>query len=475
MAALSRLFAFLRRLLRWVLYGVLLLLGLLGVAYAGLVYVNLEDEALLPGITALMQERPPQLAPEQNGYFAWIGVMGPESVPPHAWGRQWWAEALAIDAKPRLGDEPVKPAIQAGLRAGSWPKDGPCWQVERCFDQVAGDRARVRALLAQARPTLERAEVAMAFSQVQEPWRPEYSLASPIAPYPRSLGAMARASFVLDLFEGRHQEALEQLARQQRFHVAQAVGAVSMIDKMVALAYLRDLYLMLGQYLHHHPREALAHGALIEAMLAPLPDPALDLRAAIRSETRALLQLLLSMREQGLDWQSAVLRELPEQWRGWLSDLFWLPFYQSQTTANTAYSLYAGYLEAEALSGEAYRRTLAAAERRRKDYRTSVLESLQARNPVGRVLASLADPGFNSFMFRRDDLRMIHAALTLRFRLLQGGTEQHQEQDLSLLQEQPGLVHPSTGQGPRWVEAEQALVYPAHELRRDKAALVIRM
>ncbi len=475
MAALSRLFAFLRRLLRWVLYGVLLLLGLLGVAYAGLVYVNLEDEALLPGIPALMQERPPQLAPEQNGYFAWIGIMGPESVPPHAWGRQWWAEALAIDAKPRLGDAPVKPAIQAGLRAGSWPKDGPCWEVERCFDQVAADRSRVRALLVQAQATLARAEAAMAFAQVQEPWRPEYGLASPIAPYPQSLGAVARASFVLDVFEGRHQEALERLARQQRFHVAQAVGAVSMIDKMVALAYLRDLYLMLGQYLHHHPREALAHGALIEPMLAPLPDPALDLRAAIRSETRTMLQLLLSMREQVLGRQPALLMEQPEKWRGWLSDLFFTPLYQPQATANIVYSLYADYLEAEGLAGEGYRAVLAGAERRQRDYRASLLDQLYLRNPTGRVVAGLSSPDLRSFLFRRDDLRMIHAALALRFRLLQEGTEQDQEQDLSLLQDQPDLVHPSTGQGPRWVEAEQALVYPAHELRRGKGALMIRM
>lgn len=460
MAFISRIFSILFAGLVFLVLGFFALVLLLG---ATVLVANWSDEPLDAELQVLLSERPPQTESQRNGYFAWIGIMGPESTAPHAWGQRWYQEALAIDAELRRKDSSPAPASVSELRKSSWPKDGPCRRAETCFGDVAADPAGVRSLLGRAQSTLERADAAMAYPEVQEPVRPDLAAASPMPSYPSDWLAAGAARFVLNVREGRHDTALARLAHEHRFHLAHAAGAVSLVDKAVAFGYLKSDYLLLADYLHRYPDAARDHIAAVDSILTPLPDAALSQTAVLRNEIKAIANVMLNLPKTSPDGQS-----LPAAKR-----MMWIVF-QPQASANAVYRSYVDSIAAESLTGEAYRSAIVAIRRTqvKQAKQTPIWRQLHIHNPVGRILVSIGTPGFDSYWLRRDDLRVQHAALAHRVRLLKDGRA---VSDMAALVAAPDLVHPYTGESPHWDEQAQALTYAASEFRKGKEALAIKM
>jgi hypothetical protein len=77
--------------------GSALLLVLLVGFVVTLTLCNSQDDDLLPEITHLLQQRPEQIPAAENGYFAWLGVVGPVDTDPHTWGHRFYTQALQAD------------------------------------------------------------------------------------------------------------------------------------------------------------------------------------------------------------------------------------------------------------------------------------------------------------------------------------------------------------------------------------------
>jgi len=76
-----------------------------------------------------MKDRPPQMAANENGYFAWIGIMGPADQPVHAWGYRWFQAVTDRERDLRgsdsFGDLPIQAVLlQRGTVDGArqWPQ-----------------------------------------------------------------------------------------------------------------------------------------------------------------------------------------------------------------------------------------------------------------------------------------------------------------------------------------------------------------
>ena len=450
----------LRFLLRWTFYTALALAVAVLALLATVLVANSYDDALDADVQSLLSERAPQVDPQRNGYFAWIGVMGPETVPPHEWGQRWHQEALAMDAALRYKDSTPSPASEVALRQDVWPKDGPCRRADTCFSDVAADVATVRTLLEKAGLTLARADAAIAYPEMQEPVRPDFSAASPAPRYPRDWQPASAARFVLDVREGRHGSALARLAREHRFHVAHASGAVTLIDKVVTYDYLKSDYLLLADYLHRYPEAARGHTAVIESMLIQLPAAALSLAPVLRSEARVSINLLLNLDKTSRDGLSVS----PGKQMMWV-------VYQPQASANAAYQTFAGYLALEAMNVDAYRSAIASLRQAEME-ESSMWSALHVRNPVGHILVSIGTPGLAPYLFRRDDLRVLQGVLAHRLQLLKAGQP---ASEMAAQVVASDLIHAYTGESPHWDEATQSLVYAASPLRKDKEVLAIKM
>jgi hypothetical protein len=461
-----------RLLLRWMLYAVLAVVVLLASLYAWLVFANRQDDAPEPIIAEVLNESLPQVAPERNGYFAWVGVMGPEAAPSYDWGRRWFEQALAADAA-AWPDQSAAQTQKDDVRSDDWPKEGWCRKVETCLDDVAADPAQARVLLASVRTTLERGDAAMAFPEYQEPARPDFGVVSAIPTVPMVWLPASSTRFALDVAEGRHAEALARLAREVKFHTAQAAGAETLIAKLLAFAGLRNDYLLLAQYARRYPNVAIARHAQIKAMLAPLPAPATSMYPPLRSETRGMVRLLGNMRNTGLTTPPEVPVGHGASWRGMLADWLWLPMYLPHATASELFRFNAHYMDAELLEDDAdYRNAVAAAYERGNEYQASLLESIEMRNPAGRVLVGVATMDFRSYLFRRDDLLALRAVVALRQDMRAAGWPAEKMANLFGV---PELVHRYTGESPVWDEAAKAIVYPADPMRKNREALSIPM
>jgi hypothetical protein len=247
-------------------FGGLLVLPM--VFYLVLLLFNLADADLLPEVERLMNERPPQIAANDNGYFAWIGIMGPADQPVHAWGYGWFQAVTDRERGIRLSDPFGDLPIQAEIREEPiTSSESPCIEIQSCLEKVAAAPEVVRELLEKHRTTLERADQAIAFPAFQEAWRPNISLHSPFPPSSQEWHRLAAARFALAVAEGRHDNALEQLGREISFQIRYLEGSYSLVNKMMGVRNLGFCYNLLGQYMRREPEAARKQLVQINALL----------------------------------------------------------------------------------------------------------------------------------------------------------------------------------------------------------------
>jgi hypothetical protein len=454
--------------------GLLVLIAIPVVLYVFFVLYNLRDDDLDPEAAKLLAATPAQISAAENGYFAWMGVGGPETQPPHAWGKRWFEEVLAADKKPPGVDQQITLAIDSERRKDDLnAKLVPCDKPEVCLEEVAARPDFARTALARGRVTLERCNAAIAFPAYQEAWRPDFSLASTFSSYPYLWRQLSATRFALAVAEERHDEALEQLGRGMAFHTRQMQGAVTLIEKLVALAYLRNDYLLLNQYLLRQPSAARQRVERIAVLLAPLPQDAASLQTVMETEWRLSARFLFNLKEQiGSAFSQRTLDgdQVPSL-GGRAGDELGAPLYLPKASANELYRARKAVLIRDSLPDEAYRQSIAASRRHDEDMESSGIR-LALRNPVGHILVQVGAPNFDSYFLKRDDLLVLRAAAAFQLDLMRQGVTDAD----AIAQTIPaaGLTHPFTGAAPTWDGAARTLTYSALRERRNDA-LVIKL
>jgi hypothetical protein len=450
--------------------------GLLSIGVAVVAFLfawNLRDDALDPEVARLMAMSPPQIAAADNGYFAWTGVAGQTSEPPHAWGRRWYQQALESDKRVQDEDsEVVVLLIDHEKRGESFTsKDLLCDKPETCLDEVASAPEQAAALVGKAAATLSRGDEAMQFPAYQEAWRPDFNYRSSFPPRPSYWQQLAATRFALAATSGRHDEALALLERQMQFHVRQLRGATTLIEKIIAVAGQRNDYQLLNRYIQRYPEAARRSDQRIAEMLKPLPADALSMTPAMTTECRATLRLFLTIKDEALrKWNAKHEADAfppPDQ----LVDLMAMPLYLPNATANEQYRAYLPVLDLAGKSGDAYRQALAAMDQ--SDAGDFGIGDVIRRNPTGHILVRIGMPAtlaFQSYFFRRDDLLVLRAGVALQLDLLRGGIVDDDSTRRAI--RDADLVHPFTGERPVWNGARRTLTYQAQPGRKNQPLIL---
>lgn len=441
------------------------------VFYIVLLAYNLRDDDLDPRVEKLLTAVPPQIDPASNAYFAWIGVVGPADQDPHAWGQRWIREALEADRKLAAHpDQPVLLTIDAERRKDGLTNKGiACGErIETCLEAVAGQPDVARAVLEAGRTVLARGDAALAYPAYQEVWRPDFSYTSAIPSYANFYRQLSATRFALAVAEGRHDQALTQLGREMPFHARQMQGAVTLIEKMVAIASLRNDYLLLNQYMVRYPVQARQQGDRLATLLAPLPVDALRFQAAWLNEQRSGLRTILSLK--GMDGNALFsIAGSGDDTAPWFLSHFGKPLFLVNATANEFCRHHDGLLDADALSGAAYREALA---RTKRGLDAATQETYVMRNPIGHILNSISIPSFDAYYVKRDDLVALRDVLA--FQLHQINENADGEAISRALASAKGLIHPYDGTPPVWDGGKRTLTYPTQPGRSGKP-LVVRL
>ena len=447
--------------------GLLILLAIPVVLYAAVALYNLRDDDLVPDAAKLLSIAPAPIPAGENGYFAWIGVVGPEIEPPDAWGKRWFEEALAADKQAAGTDGGAKLAIESEKR-----KDGldsklvPCSKPETCLTEVAARPEFARAALAKGSVTLARCDAAIAYPAYQEAWRPDFSAASSFPSYPALWRQLSATRFALAVTENRHDEALKQLGMEMAFHTRQMQGAVTLIEKLVALGYLRNDYLLLNHYLLRHPEAARLRAEDIAVLLAPLPPDAGSMSTVMETEWLWGARLVSSLQA---DITSTLRRNALEESQaitlgGRIADTLAFPLFLPNATTNEFYRQRSPLFVVDSQSGPAYRQALADVKQQREQERKSSVYAL--RNPIGHILVLVGAADFGSYFLKRDDLLVLQAAVALQFELLRQDVTDANAVAQAITA--AGLAHPYTGATPTWDAATRTLTYAALPERKNE-------
>jgi hypothetical protein len=461
---------FMSRVLRLFGYGFLAVLVVILVLVALLVLYNLEDEALHPEVARLLAVVPSQIPAEENGYFAWIGVLGPQEVSPHAWGRRWFAEALAADREKR---GPTL-AIESELREESSALyQTPCNEIESCLDAVARRLADARQLLTQAKVLLKRCDSVLEYPDYQEPWRPQWSFRSAFPRYQFKCSRLQAMRFAVAVAENRDEAALGYLEKEMAFHIRQVRGAFSLIEKVVAIAHLQRDYLLLNRYFLLRADAAKRNAERLAGMLAPLDERTSGLATVLETE------LLLAARNalELPNWVSLPETDDDETWNvsiGPLDEIIIEWFYLPNATVNRYYKLFSPLFDIERLSVDAYSTALAEIADSQAMGEDGELFMFTLRNPAGNTWLMIGDPveTMPTYFRLRDDMLALRAAVAFQYDLLSRGIRD--EESIAKELATAGLVHRYTGQAVIWDESIRGLTYPAVP-QRQMESLSIRL
>ena len=376
--------------------GFVVVLAIVAVFGVTLIYYNYEDDELEPEVVRLLEETPHQIAADENGYFAWIGVVGPDSAPAYEWGRRWFEEALAAD-KERKGaplaieSEMPPDSIQAG--------DSPCEKIDNCLEAVAKQPVVAREFLERARSMLKRCDAALGFKQYQESWRPQWSYYSAFPHNPYFVcSRLQQTRFALALAEMRDDDALDHLEKELAFHVRQIKGSITLLDTVVAISNLQKDYLLLNQYLLSRPDSAKRQIGRLTKLLVPLDTKANSMATAFKTEwlLTARLALDLSNLTSSEDYRDEEIFVGPG---GPVSNAIQEKLYLPNATVNELYGFYSPIANLEQLTGESYRKELAAVENNQvTEEDEDIFGLFKLRNPVGHLLAQIARPSLVRYL-----------------------------------------------------------------------------
>ncbi len=428
--------------------------------YITLVIVNLKDDPLSPEVEKLLTTSPPAIDANTNGYFAWIGIQGPENEHPHAWGQRWFKETLQNDKQVRVSMQPVPHPLEKEIRQNNVEKT-PCDQVETCLENVAAHPEAAREVLSTGKITLDRSNLALLYPVYQEPWRPDFSAVSVLPSYSGKWRALRATRFALTVAEGRHTEALEQLGWEMAFLKRQLQGSHGLTEKMIGIAYVRNHYLLLSQYMRRHPVETVMHGEQIQAMLAALPDETVSLKPCMQSEKRLVTLTILQLKDRERDAPlSSVLGDLgstADFMSSQLANLLLRHVFLINHTVNENAEKYDAWIRADDQKHDAYRQALADAQKHMPKHETI---PFRLRNPVGYVLVNVATPDFGKYYLRRDDLLALRSAVEFQLNLLRQVVIDGDKIAEILKAKQDNLRHPYSGAAPAWNKDTRQLSYP---------------
>ena len=389
------------------------------VLYLAILGFNLKDDELQPEVAKLLQEQPSSVLRKENGYFAWLGIMGPADKPAHAWGFRWFQAMGDWEKETIQFSKPAEflPADEVREEAFGNNETSCRGKLDSCLERVAAAAEPVRAMLAKHQITLERADQAMALPKFQEILLPNYLENAPKQPVATELNNLFASRFALTVFDGNDAQALAQLDDFVSFHLRLLDGSSSMTVKMAGITALKTAYSLISQYIERKPDAARRHLTRIQTIIGQSLTDSAKLHKAILDDQRILTRKLLSQKEMA---KKHVTRG---DYHLWLYDTLRCAILLPKATANETFTIFSAWLAAEKKEGVEYRQAIALLKSRKP-----VEEQLKEwwanhprfwHNPLGNLMAQVGAPDYSRLFLHRDNCLAMQRLLMMQLEILQ--------------------------------------------------------
>jgi hypothetical protein len=268
-----------KKALKWT--AIVLAFLLLGVPLL-LAAINAFDEDLRPEAIAFADFSDEEVPPEQNGYYAWVGLRVPVGESPHARGMQIVAQVNEkLDVMPRdiidsntlLGAKALKFTNKLGRLCGRDATD--------CLDRYRAKSSDIEKQVRENKLLLERYRVLYRYPHFHETIKPRFF--APLFYEPASVSGLAHAQAALYALRGDHLLAVRQLRDDTLFWRRILIDSRGLVGKMIAVAMIRINSQITSEIVARYPTDKRSLTLAAQAV-QPLTDQERDLTNAYRNE-----------------------------------------------------------------------------------------------------------------------------------------------------------------------------------------------
>lgn len=447
------------KLLKFIKWCAIIAFGLPVLVYLVWIAGNLSDDDLNPELASLLTLRPnTELNPSDNAYFDILGLAAPDNMSPHEWGMTWFKLAIRNDQLIREG-QPRLPISFDGYPPATQSSNLPCLSkasMQSRFEEIANNLSEAKQCLIEGAVLLQRFD-SLLDKQYQEPYRDMTPLSdSSLLTMEHQVIRLAELRFSVDVASGNNDVALARWGRETSFILRQAEHSHSLLDKMILTMALKRYQWLLADYISTQPKIAKKQATQIQNMLRPFKKDAVTLQPAFENEAIISTKLMLS------PWMSPTeLANGSDSFYKRLVSFIFIPLFDRHATANALSKIQLEYARIASLEGDDYRVAIAglAAQRSRQE---GEADFLSYHNPVGHILVLMGvAPDMTEYLYKSDEVIANANLLLVAINLIAQNKTDEASVSIAIKENQVSLIHPFTGELPRFDTRKRSLSYPA--------------
>jgi hypothetical protein len=361
---------------------------------------NWGDEELNPEVVKALDWKAPEHTFDDNGYLILLGIEAPIDVDAALVGKKLQeAELARFDEMLTTHKEPSIVKQTDVDKYSDW-KDKRCDYAtqKNCVDYYLQMGAgQLNVVIASQDRMVKRFQAIKESKYYAEATPPLITSLVPNYQYLVQGSELERIQAILDISLGKSAQGITRLTENALFSNRLLRESNTLISHMIAVSMIQRDTRIVGELLMKYPALAKQYRNQFEIILGPISLPEYSLVKSFTHERNLMLHTLNNLkyadRNEILGIESNIL----------LKSFAWFGF-QANATMNNAYQLLSSQIEL-AMVDAAY---LDAFKVRRSKLFTNYLEMdytlFTKRNPVGRILNSIATPNYIDYVERQHDL-----------------------------------------------------------------------
>lgn len=409
--------------------------------------INAFDEDLKPEALAFADFSGETITPEQNGYFAWVGLRAPIGDSPHARGLQIVTQVNEkLEAMPHditnldtfLGSKTLKYSNNLASLCGR--------DATGCLDRYRAKTTDIEKQVRENKVLLERYHSLYRYPHFHETIKPRYY--APLFYDPGSVSNLARAQYALHALRGNPSLALRQLHDDTIFWRRILIETRGLVGKMLAVAAIQRNAQLTSEIVARYSIDKTTLALVAQAVL-PLTDHERDLTKVYRNEFAMTMHFFSTLsKEERVQCTTESIYDCA------IDKLTRTFLFKPNATINQNF---------ENIGRIAARSRLSAAEFLKDtkeiasdQYDRNWLSSWHfAYNPVGKILNAIAEPAYANYTVRIHNLdgflRLVSLSLAAR-------QQSVRDADMPKFLARESLGNPYTDEPMSW-EADKRTIY----------------
>lgn len=368
--------------------------------FSAFVINNWGDDELKPEVVKALAWEAPANAFTDNGYLILLGMEAPNDMDATLVGKKLLEAELARFAETQKSHkEPMAINATTATPFIDW-KDNRCEYTtqKNCVDYYLQQGAsKLTVLISSQDRMIKRFQAIKQSKYYVEVIPPLYTMQLPRYQHLVQGSELEHIQAILDISEGRSAQGVARFIENAAFSRRLLRESNTLVSHMIAVVMMQRDTRILSELLTKYPTLAKPYYAQLDAVLAPISSTEFNLAKALRHE-----------RDMGLIMFSHLKYASPNELSGDKASKFnqiWIWFgFQSNATLNDTYRLSKSLQKMANADAFDLDQLKEAHKQQYADYFQMDHTLFIKKNPVGRILVSIAVPNYGDYIERQHDL-----------------------------------------------------------------------